>query len=331
MNAFDTLPTGIQFPKPMRYPNLDEMRDLHAAGKLFIQRKRDGQRHVIHVTADGVKMFDRNLRQIFHFTSILKAFEGFNLPAGTLVDGEVIVEHANGADDFSTISSLNKAGLEKAIALAAKTRPTFMVFDLLFCAGEPTYSQPYSVRHETIQSFNGCSDVVYTVPNMDCTVDEAVAQSIENGWEGLVFWHKDRANKIGFGSQAPRLNSWKWKATRESDFICTGWEPTTAEPGAPMYGVAGALNLFENRNGKMVSVGGVGTGLTLKERAEATTWTYPCVVEVVYDERTPTKALRFPRFVRMRTDKTVGEVFADNSERITFQGSKSYSPRGHKG
>lgn len=323
----DTLPKGIQLPKPIRYPNLDEMRRMHESGELYIQRKRDGQRHIIHVMEDGVKMFDRNLRQIYHFKSILKAFEGFGLPAGTIIDGEVIIEHKDGSDDFSTISSLNKAGLEKATKLAEKAAPRFMIFDILFAGGESVYNHPYKIRYETMKVFDGVNSVVYVVPNLTCSVDEAKEMAIVNKWEGLVFWGVELVNKLGFGSQAPRLNCWKWKNTKEEDFVCTGYELTSAVEGAPMFGAVGAIKLAENRNGKLVSVGGAGTGLTLKERFEALNWSYPCVVQIAYDERTPTGALRFPRFVRRSEDKSVEEVLADTTSRMVAEGL--YAPRGH--
>lgn len=328
--------TGMLFPKPQRYPDLDEMRTLHAEGKLYIQRKRDGQRHVVVIQEDGAHLFDRSLREIFHFDALLDAFNSFNLPSGTLLDIEITIDRTNGADDFSTISSLNKAGLEKArwIIHSLKNAPKAMMLDILYCGEHATFNLPFKVRHQTLRNaFDGKHELIYVTENLTGSVDENMVLAIAEKWEGLVFWHNEQSTKIGYGKTIPRLNSWKWKPSVEGDFIATGWEPTSALPGAPMYGVAGALNLVEMRNGKLTSVGGVGTGLTLAERKEATTWMYPCVVEVVYDERTPTGQLRMPRFIRLRTDKSVEETMNDSSEGITHikRGGNGYSPRGHRG
>jgi ATP-dependent DNA ligase len=328
--------TGMMFPKPQRYPDLNEMRQLRAEGKLFIQRKRDGQRHVVLITPEGAQIFDRNLRRIFHFEELIAAFTAFGLPAGTLLDIEITIDLPGGADDFSTISSLNKAGLEKAIRMVNRlTRaPRAMLLDIFYCGEKATYSLPFRVRHQTLMNaFDGKHPTVYVTKNLEGTVDECMALAIAEKWEGLVFWATEQTTKIGYGKTVPRLNSWKWKNTKEEDFICTGWEPTSAEPGAPMFGVVGALKLSEMRNGKLTSVGGVGTGLTLVERREALSWTYPCVVEVVYDERTPTGAVRFPRFVRLRTDKSVAEVSAEGSSvrDNASKGDAQYAPRGVKG
>lgn len=326
--------TGMLFPKPQRYPDLDEMRKLHSEGKLYIQRKRDGQRHVVSIKEDGAHIYDRNLREIFHFEELLMAFNSFSLPSGTLLDIEITIDQENGADDFSTISSLNKGSMATCLRIIRRLKkaPEAMLLDILFCGVEKTYDLPFEVRHQTLRNaFDGKHARIYVSENLEGSVDDNMKRAIAEGWEGLVFWHKEQGTKIGYGKTVPRLNSWKWKNTKEEDFICTGWEPTSAEPGAPMYGVVGALNLVEMRNGKLVKVGGVGTGLTLKERQEATTWEYPCVVQVVYDERTPSGAVRFPRFVCKRPDKSVEEVMNESSLTSNIdKAGNGYSPRGHR-
>ncbi len=50
---FLTFPEEMQLPKPIREPNLDEMRKLRSAGKLMVQRKRDGSRVVLLITDTG--------------------------------------------------------------------------------------------------------------------------------------------------------------------------------------------------------------------------------------------------------------------------------------
>lgn len=325
---------GMQLPKPQRYPNLDEMRKLQNENKLYIQRKRDGQRHVIFIGENGAELYDRSLRQIFHFEELLAAFNEENLPVGTLLDIEITIDVNGNADDFSSISSLNKAGLEVArrIIRNLESKPKAMMLDVLWLGDIPTYQLPFEARHTSlVEMFGDSNSIIYVTENLEGTVDECMQLAIANKWEGLIFWHRGQATKIGYGKTIPRLNSWKWKNTKEEDFICTGWEGTSATSG-PMLGVVGALNLVEVRNGELAKIGGVGTGLTLMERQEAVSWTYPCVVQVVYDERTPIGALRFPRFVRQRPDKTMEEVMMESglTSNIEKDGN-GYSPRGHKG
>lgn len=304
------LPNNLQFPKPHRVANLDEMRRLRAEGKLSIQRKRDGARVAILVTPEGeVKLYARTLQNYTDkFPQVVEAFKALNLPGGTLIDGELVLGGVDGADNFNSINGMTHASAQHAIDMQRfrRTVPVFLVFDLLYLAGQPCFHLPYRHRFQTIQSFNGVHPLIAAVRDLGCSVDEAIELVVANKWEGLVFWRLDQGTKMGFGSTPPRANCYKWKLPKEDDFVAVGFEMGEGR----FSDRVGALQLVEYRDGKPFSVGGVGTGFSEQQRLEMLSWTFPCVVEVRYDERTPDGKLRFPRFYRRRDDKTVAEMEA---------------------
>lgn len=309
MLNFNTFPEEMQIPKPIREPNLDEMRRLRDAGKLMVQRKRDGSRVILLVTDEGeVKLYSRtHTNYTSKFPAIVKMFEGMQLPAKTMLDGELVLER-DGQDQFNLMNSLSLSG-DAVSVRKQKHLPVvrFMAFDVLYLGGKATFEMPYQVRHDVISKLEGTHPLIFVAKDEEGSLDACMVRADLSGWEGLVFWHKEFRTKIGFGSTSPRENCWKWKPSKEEDFIATGFEYGTGHMSTWM----GALNLVEYKGGKPVSVGGVGTGFTEAERREAVNWTYPCVVEVLYDERTPTGKIRFPRFLRKRDDKHVLEVIND--------------------
>jgi DNA ligase D-like protein (predicted ligase) len=72
------------------------------------------------------------------------------LPAGTLLDGEVVVLGADGKPDFSALQSRDHAGSGRAAAGAAARPATFVAFDQLYSRYRPIMSRPCTERRNVL-------------------------------------------------------------------------------------------------------------------------------------------------------------------------------------
>lgn len=108
--------------------------------------KWDGVRAVIAVDADGVHVWSR------HGTVLTAAFPELatladGLPAGTVLDGELVVCDDDGRPDFRRVRRRLALSHEHRIAQATRTDgSTFVAFDLLRHAGEDVTATSWSQR-----------------------------------------------------------------------------------------------------------------------------------------------------------------------------------------
>lgn len=116
---------------------------------------------------------------------------------------------------------------------------------------------------------------------------------VTNGdWEGLVFKH----------SSAPYGEPWgRLKRVVTHDFVCLG----VREGKGRLKGVTGSLSVGTCRDGAMVEVMSIGSGLSDAIRRE--TWQTPAkyigrTLEAAGNGMLPSGALRHPRFIRFRSD-----------------------------
>src|SRR5262245_59318739 len=73
------------------------------------------------------------------------------LPAGTLLDGELVVL-AGGIPSFRAVMSRERASAGPALqALAAEYPVSYVVFDVLYAGGEPIMARPLSARRALLE------------------------------------------------------------------------------------------------------------------------------------------------------------------------------------
>jgi bifunctional non-homologous end joining protein LigD len=299
--------------KPINDMTEEELRDLDRAGRLIIQRKRDGRRHLVLKTRDGnIRIYSRRMEELTdHMPLVRDALAVLPIPNGTILDGEIIVDR-DGTDDFRATGTFTnpKTKPEKAAAASMALPVKFVLFDVLFLSGCTHWNQDYSVRWQTCNEIAGWDETGIIVTPQSFTMDLADCQKMvrDLGWEGLVCWIKDQHTIVREGGNPKRTNCVKWKPIKEGDFIATGFYLGSGE----LSNVVGGLSLEEiDPNDKLFGMrrdcGNVGTGFDAELRKEALTWDYPCVVEIKYDCQQPSGKLRFPVFVRKRDDKAIDE------------------------
>ncbi len=318
---FDRLPKSFAPAKPIKSIELDTARELDVTDKLFIQRKRDGMRHYLVSDTQGrLRIYSSGKDDMTeHLMPLIK---DLRLPPRTILDVELVAtRHATQADEFLIVSGIARSLPERArrmIHEAEKNdiRIQLMAFDLLWWDGEAVYRRKYQHRYRQVQdavdyAMSALEDatlegyppimrmpLVSKSPTRLCTIDEARAMVKKFKWEGLVLWRKDQATVVQVNGTPKRVNCWKDKPVTEEDVIATGYEL-----GKGKYrNAVGKFNVACRVGTTLVAMGNCGTGLDDQTRADALGWTYPCVIQIEYDQKSD-KGFRFPVFIRKRDDK----------------------------
>lgn len=285
-------------------------------GTLWAQRKRDGRRTLALKTRNGDwKLYSRRMEDLTEHLSLIRSvLIAHDVPSGTIIDGEIIVDR-NGADDFRATGTFTNPAMDPADANARqveieRTGGTiqFYVFDILYHDGNACWALPYSERYELLERYfstSGAGRVVLAPVFGGVTYDHVKEMVLHHKWEGLILWFSKEGSFLRTGGKPKRTGCAKWKPIKEQDFIATGYFLGSGE----LSEVTGGLTLAEYApDGSIRNCGKVGTGFDAAMRREAMTWEYPCVVSVKFDSQEPTGKLRFPVFLKKHEDKTPDEV-----------------------
>ncbi|MFJ3881238.1 ATP-dependent DNA ligase [Streptomyces sp. NPDC090077] len=120
------------------------VRTLPRAAGLAYEPKFDGHRMVVLRTGEGVALQARSGRIVTGAFPDLAAAAG-RLPAGTVLDGEVVVWHA-GRTDFALVQRRAAATAARAAVLAQSLPASYAAFDVLELAGVDVRGRPYERR-----------------------------------------------------------------------------------------------------------------------------------------------------------------------------------------
>jgi len=177
---------------------------------------------------------------------------------------------------------------------------------------EEPFSNRFAEVLELFERYDGLSE--YAEPLELLRMSFALASKVVDAknWEGLVLYDmtKGTAYRLDGGHDNPPrpVGCWKWKPKREEDFVATHFVYGKARNKSRMGKMY--ISQKDRITGTLFSCGEVGVGFSDKQReyfADASM--YPLVVEVQYERRFASKALRFPVFLRERSDKTVNECY----------------------
>ncbi len=245
------------------------------------------------------------------------------LPAGSLLDGEMVVLDDHNRPSFTSLAErMHVRDPRRAADLAATLPVTYMIFDVLKYDGLSLTELPYRVRRETLEQL-GLEGPHWLVPPASPDGPAMRAAASENRLEGVVAKRLDTP-------YVPGLRSPDWikvKFDQTGDYVIGGWRSGARRLGGLLVGVPGPDGRLQFR-GRVG--GGIGAaaetellrvlapldtrtspfadGAVPREDARGAHWVSPdLVVEVRYGNRTPDGRLRFPRFLRLRPDKTPAE------------------------
>ncbi|GAA0524012.1 hypothetical protein GCM10010172_00510 [Paractinoplanes ferrugineus] len=262
-------------------------------------------------------------------TSAYPEIADLHLPEGTLLDGEMVVLDAAGRPSFTALAErMHVRDHTRAARLAITAPVTYMVFDLLYHDGDDYTGLPYLARRERLEEL-GLAGPRWMVPPSFGDGPATASAARENSLEGVVAKRSDSVYLPG-----TRSPDWiKVKFDRTGDYVIGGWRAGVRKLGGLLVGMPGPDGLiFRGRVG-----GGIGAvsekellcaleplarktspfapGAVPREDSRGAHWVDPqLVVEVRYGNRTPDGRLRFPRFLRIRDDKSPAECAEEDED-----------------
>jgi bifunctional non-homologous end joining protein LigD len=281
--------------------------------------KWDGVRAIAVCSSGPARLYARRGNEI---TAAYPELANIGLGLDAVLDGEVVALNEAGRPSFAQLAErMHVRDAVRAAKLAAAIPVTYMIFDLLRLDGRDLVTVPYTDRRAALDELDLDGERWLVPPAFD-DGPATRAASREYDLEGVVA--KRLSSVYRPGQRSP---DWiKVKTERVGDFVVGGFRPGARELGALLVGVPGPDGLeFRGRVGGGISaaserellaalrpLAAVRTpfaGVVPREDSRGATWVRPeLVVELRFGQRTRDGRLRFPRFSRMRNDKTPDEV-----------------------
>src|SRR5438105_8572957 len=296
--------------------------------------KYDGIRAQIHADGRQVRIYSRTMDNVTHrFPEIEAAAR--QLGRGVILDGE-IVAFSDRILPFAVIQT--RLGRRKVSEALLRDAPVaFFRFDLLYLDGEPLFELPLSDRLSRLRGLVGSSQIRLSVQSEirdGKHVDELLDAARARANEGLVI--KDPKSIYTPGRRGKSWLKYK-KALATLDCVVTA-----AEYGhGKRRSVLSDYTFAVRREGELVNIGKAYSGLTdveidqlTRHFKETTTARYgpvhvvtpQVVLEIAFDRIQESSrhksgyALRFPRIVRIRDDKTVDQISTIDEVRRIYEG-----------
>jgi bifunctional non-homologous end joining protein LigD len=281
--------------------------------------KWDGVRAIATCGAGAARIYGRRGNDI---TAGYPELAGLAGVGDAVLDGEIVVMGAAGRPSFRDLAErMHVRDHHKAARLAATIPVTYLIFDVLRLGGVDLLDVPYAERRALLDELSPTGERWLVPPAFD-DGPATQAASHEHGLEGVV------AKRLA-APYRPGLRSPDWvkvKAEQTGDFVVGGWRPGVRAIGGLLVGVPATGGLaFRGRVGGGISDAAQRTLMeTLdplvvpgspfaqalpREDSRTAVWVRPqVVVEVKFAQRTRDGRLRFPRFLRLRPDKSPEEV-----------------------
>lgn len=308
------------------------LKETGAAGPAAIEWKYDGARVQIHKDGERVRLFSRRLENVTDsLPEIVRAAAQKVYAKKAILDGEAVAIGRDGRPmAFQEILKRfrRKYNVEK---LAAEIPLQLFLFDLIYLDGKSVIDLPLSERRAFLVKVAEPSLLAEQVLSDRVEVAERIYKdALDAGHEGIMLKNPSSAYAPG-----KRGKNWlKIKPVMETlDLVVIGarWGEGRRASFLGSY----RLGCSDPETGRLLDVGWVATGLTDEALSELTgifkdlvvvqkgmeVELKPAVIfEVAYEEiqKSPNYssgyALRFPRLVRVRDDKSLEE--ADTLERV---------------
>lgn len=323
----NNIPVEFCCSKPKTSISDKELNRLFLADACEFQIKYNGLCQFILVDLnEEVHIYTRRWEDhTIKYPEIVEFVKNRDLPAGTLmiseftIDPDMKLPHMRGFSLMSSIAKSNTVGGKckpaqtKSFALQKLYKVRVAIFGILYLDNKATWNKPYYQNLELIRSLipklSEKQVLFYPSPLPVKSPDHArkVIKENKTVLEGLVIWDLDQSFKVTMNGKPNRCAAYKLKVQGEMDVICTGY----AEGTGKRQGKIGSLHIGRYAaSGEFIDMGSVGSGLKPNEGdCEPENWTFPCVIEVEYDQIFPdTGKLQFPRFSKVHEDKVPEEV-----------------------
>ncbi|SRR5258708_1425058 len=314
-------------------------------GIVAVEPKFDGLRVEIHFSPKGVHAFTRNLHDITPmFPELEKIGEYMKDTKEIILDSEAIGINEKTLAELDFQATMTRRRKHDIAGTAVKIPVKFCVFDILYKDGVSLMDKSYLERKELLTKIIKPNPlfktVEYTLTSDPKVIEDCYKKELGKGLEGIIVKKAD-------GVYVPGRTGWNWVKMKQTE-SAVGKLSDTVDCIVMGYSVGKGKRtsfglgqfLVGIRDGEIIkTITKVGTGLTdeqfreLKARLqklkvkdkpreyqvnkilEPDYWVAPrLVVEIAADDITKSPnhtaglALRFPRLVKFRDDKSVEEA-----------------------
>jgi ATP-dependent DNA ligase len=340
--------TSIDFNKPLPksfcsykpQTNISEsaLEKIYTAGKAKFTRKYDGLQNLAVYHPWGWEIYSRRMDLMTEkFPNHIAELNDAPYDVGTILVGEIVCQRENGRDDFKSTTRICRSDPPVARKLVDDKEipePFYIIFDMLFYNGADLKNSSYDERAKIWRSFE--SKLIKPVDYHDLTPDTWELTAKANGWEGFVVVDGDSVPSSKFysydGDAKRPKGHHKLKPIRTEDVVIYA----AVKGSGKRLNTIGAVFVkqIDPSTNKFIDCGKVGSGFTesdlevihnlciekdipiLSKDNEIKTVDVnnptELVIEIEYSERQEGSfCFRFPVYMRVRSDKTEKECFAN--------------------
>ena len=320
-------PLGFMLAAPVE--NADDLFDKNLAdlqvSALLVEEKYDGIRAQVHKDKNGkVRIFSRTLDEVTEFPELAQPIS--KLPGELIVDGEILAWRDARPAPFTELQK--RLGRKRVdISIQQDVPVNFVAFDLLYQDGELLLDEPLKEREARLDAiFANAPAALQVAGRTECETARAVQLAFRNS---LVAGHEGIVAKAADSPYTPGRRGGFWFKLKEP-FATLDVVVTAVEYGHGKRHKVLSDYTFAVRDGnKLLNIGKAYSGLTDVEIREYTefflkhtiedhgfrrTVEPKVVLEVAFNNIQKSRrhdsgyALRFPRIVRIRTEKPVSEI-----------------------
>jgi bifunctional non-homologous end joining protein LigD len=231
--------------------------------------KWDGIRAVAFVESGGLRLENRNLRDVTGQYPELRQLGPANTGHDMVLDGEIVAFDDSGRPSFERLQGRMHLGSDSAVRRRMKEIPAaYMIFDLLWLDGHSTMGLPYVERRELLEDLKLAGPTWQTPERHTGDGKKLLEVSREQGLEGIVAKRLDSRYE-------PERRSGAWikvKNHRRQELVVGGWMPGKAgrrgKLGSLLVGVYDATPSEAKKRGepqRLLYAGRVGTGFKAED------------------------------------------------------------------
>jgi DNA ligase-1 len=289
---------------------------------VWVEDKYDGIRAQIHKVGKTAAIYSRDLKEITRsFEEIADLSK--QIPHDFICDGEIVAMRGDQVLPYAELQK--RLGRREADLFMREQIPAqFIAFDLLWLNGESLLEKPLSERRPLLEKLGGFRLAQITKATSEEEIEAAFGAARARNNEGLIIKDPD-------STYVPGRRGLAWlklkKAYATLDCVVVGAEYGHGKRRAVLSDYTFAIR--DDQSGELKTIGKAYSGLTDLEIARLTQhfmkrviWQRgryfavepDVVLEIAFDLLQPSPrhtsglAMRFPRIVRIRTDKTPRDI-----------------------
>lgn len=295
---------------------------VHRSPTVWIEDKYDGIRCQLHKVGDRVTLYSRDLKEITPtFQELADASR--SVPSDFVIDGEIVAMRGDQVRPFAELQR-RLGRRESDLFLSNEIPVQFVAFDLLWFSGASQLNHPLRARREILEKLSHFRLSQITQAHSSDDIETAFTSARSRGNEGLVIKDPDSA-------YSPGRRGLAWlklkKAYGTLDCIVVGAEYGHGKRKAVLSDYTFAVR--DDKTGQLRTIGKSYIGLTdveiarltehflskaIRQRGRYFDVDPDTVLEIAFDAIQPSArhssglAMRFPRILRIRADKSKGEI-----------------------